>query len=324
MKALGVLLILIVVVATGGFTYVQATWDRDFSDVPLPAITASRDSATIARGEYLVRTVAHCAECHALASNPEAGIDGPLSGGYAFEIPMFGRFVAANITSDSVSGIGALSDGQVARVIRSGVDRHGRMAAFMAFSVGAMSDEDLTAIVSYLRTQPAVRKANDPDEWGLAAKALAGTMKPRQTPPPVHVAAGGVSIERGRYLALGPGACTTCHTPVNPLTFAEDGPPLSGSTQAEPDATEPGFEFVIPNLTPDSATGHITNWSEEQFVARFKQGPVYPGSKMPWEAFRRLTDDDARSIYRYLRSVPPVQHNVGPTHRKVGSVAAMK
>jgi mono/diheme cytochrome c family protein len=319
LKVLGGLLLVVVVVATGGFAYVQATWDRDFSDVPMPAITASRDSATIARGEYLVRTVAHCSECHALASDPAAGIDGPLSGGYVFDIPMFGRFVAANLTSDSATGIGALSDGQVARAIRAGVDRRGRLAAFMAFSVGEMSDEDLTAVVSYLRTQPAVSKVVGTEEWGLAAKVLAGTIKPRLTPPPAHVPAGGVSVERGRYLVMGPAACSTCHSPVNPLTFAPDGPPLSGNTQAEPDPLAPGFEFVIPNLTPDSATGHIVTWSEEQFVARFKQGPVYPGSKMPWHAFRRLTEDDTRSVYRYLRTLPPVHHVVGPTHRKVGT-----
>ncbi|MBK8058467.1 MAG: c-type cytochrome [Gemmatimonadetes bacterium] len=323
-KVLGAFLLLVVAAALSGFAYVQATWDRDFSAVPMPAIVASRDSGTVARGEYLVRTVAHCAECHALASDPAAGIDGPLSGGFVFDIPVFGRYVAANITSDSATGIGALSDGQIARVIRSAIDRRGRFAPFMSFAVGEMSDEDLTAVVSYLRTQPAVPKVNATDEWGLAAKALSGMFEPRLTSPPAHVAAGGVSVERGRYLAMGPAACSTCHSPIDPLTFAPDGPPLSGSTQAEPDGAEPGFEFVIPNLTPDSATGHIASWSEDQFVARFRQGRVYKGSKMPWEAFRRLEDDDARSIYRYLRTLPPAHHEIGPQHRKVGATAGVK
>jgi hypothetical protein len=31
---------------------------------------------------------------------------------------------------------------------------------------------------------------------------------------------------------------------------------------------------------------------------------------MPWLAFGKLTDDDLRAIFTYLRSVPPVQHRV--------------
>ena len=82
--------------------------------------------------------------------------------------------------------------------------------------------------------------------------------------------------------------------------------------------SEKTFEIIPPNLTPDPDTGHITAWCEDQFVARLKAGPVFGGSKMPWNAYRLLSEDDARSIYRYLRSVPPVKHLVGPTRREKG------
>ena len=127
-----------------------------------------------------------------------------------------------------------------------------------------------------------------------------------------------MSIERGRYLALGPGACGACHTPTDNL-FRPNGPALSGGTIPQPDETAADHEFVPPNLTPDSATGQIAGWSEEQFVARFRQGRVYPGSRMPWENFQRITEDDTRSLYRFLRSIPPVRHVIGPTYRKVGA-----
>ena len=52
--------------------------------------------------------------------------------------------------------------------------------------------------------------------------------------------------------------------------------------------------------------------SEEQFVARFRQGRLLPGSPMPWQAFSRMSEDDLRSIYRYLKSVPAVKRDVGP------------
>ncbi len=73
--------------------------------------------------------------------------------------------------------------------------------------------------------------------------------------------------------------------------------------------------FVPPNLTPDSVTGRIATWTEEQVVARFRGGERLPGSPMPWRA-GRMTDDDLRAIYRYLRTVPAVEHDPGPSLRR--------
>ncbi len=39
---------------------------------------------------------------------------------------------------------------------------------------------------------------------------------------------------------------------------------------------------------------------------------------MPWENFAEMTDDDVRSIYRYLRTLPPTNHAGGPTRRPSG------
>jgi hypothetical protein len=40
---------------------------------------------------------------------------------------------------------------------------------------------------------------------------------------------------------------------------------------------------------------------------------------MPWENFQRMTEEDLRSIYRFLRSLDPVEHQTGPTYRPKGS-----
>ena len=74
---------------------------------------------------------------------------------------------------------------------------------------------------------------------------------------------------------------------------------------------------MAPNLTPDATTGIIASWSEDQLVARFRRGRVHAGSIMPWEGFQGLTDDDVRSLYRYLRSLAPVENDVGPVRRPV-------
>jgi mono/diheme cytochrome c family protein len=324
LKVLAVLAGGLVAVLAAGYMYISLTWPRDYSSTPIPDVRASTDPEVIARGEYVVQALGHCAACHGFASHdfkPGDPIDWnkPLAGGYSWDIPLFGHFVAANLTPDPETGIGNMTDGQVARAIRYGVDRNGHILPFMMLAVGALSDEDLTAVVSWLRSRPAVHQENSRESYGVMAKALAGSFTPRRGPFPQHVAPGPEpSIDRGRYLAQGAAACIQCHTQRNDLTFAIDGVPFAGATTPSPDGTDPAYEFVYPNLTPDPETGHITSWSEDAFVQRLRGGRVYAGSEMPWENFQRMTEADARSIYRYLRSLPPTKHLVGPPHRKAG------
>jgi mono/diheme cytochrome c family protein len=102
-------------------------WKRTF-DVPLPDIQASTDSTVIATSRYLAFGPAHCAYCHTTAETGPAldrGEQPPLSGGFLFRIPP-GTFRTPNLTPDRETGIGAVSDGQLARMLRSGVRRDGR------------------------------------------------------------------------------------------------------------------------------------------------------------------------------------------------------
>jgi hypothetical protein len=64
--------------------------------------------------------------------------------------------------------------------------------------------------------------------------------------------------------------------------------------------------------SPDRETGALGRMTEDQFVARFRQGRLLPHSPMPWQGLSRLAEDDLRSIYRYLAIVPPVKNDVGP------------
>ena len=108
------------------------------------------------------------------------------------------------------------------------------------------------------------------------------------------------------------GRCESCHTPRNLKTGEFLGPPLSGGMPFK-SRLQPGMMFVTPNLTPDSATGHITRWSEDLFVQRMHAGAVFADSPMPWGSYRRMSDTDLRALYRYLQSLKPVPHNVGPS-----------
>jgi hypothetical protein len=69
----------------------------------------------------------------------------------------WGESVSRNITSHKEKGIGAWSDAEIKRSITQGLRRDGsRLKPPMGFDWYArMNDEDLTAIVAYLRTVPA-------------------------------------------------------------------------------------------------------------------------------------------------------------------------
>ena len=125
---------------------------------PFPEIKASTDSGVIARGKYLALGPAHCADCHASPDSKELvekGIEVPLSGGYKFDLPI-GAVYVKNITSDTLTGIGKYTDAEISRILRFGVRPDGTaVLPFMPFH--NTSDEDLTAIISFLRTQQPVR-----------------------------------------------------------------------------------------------------------------------------------------------------------------------
>jgi mono/diheme cytochrome c family protein len=312
--------VVIVVLVVGG--WLLATWSVDYPDTPYPDVVASGDSAVIAQGEYIANAVAHCSACHSPADqlkNFTLNFSSPLEGGYVFEMGPFGTYTAANLSSHP-NALGRYEDREVARAIRAAIGTDGKLAPMMRFGVGPMADEDLVAVISYIRTQPPVEAERPRPQYGILAKLLSSRFGPREDPGPSYVPAGEASVERGRYLALGPANCSGCHTPLDPMAgFAPAGPPMSGAFAPEPDATDPNFEIAAPNLTPDPATGHITSWTEDAFVARFLGGRLVRGSPMPWENFQRLTEADVRSVYRYLRTLEPVEHNVGPTRRPVGS-----
>lgn len=144
-------------------------------------------------------------------------------------------------------------------------------------------------------------------------------------------------VSRGAYLVSAMG-CGSCHTPK---TMGPHGPRsdasrfLAGHPEdaalAPPPVLGPGPWVAVSswdttawsgpwgisysaNLTPDENTG-IGSWSEETFVGALRTGrhmgvarPILP--PMPWGAFRNLTDEDLRSIYAYLWTVPPVRNRV--------------
>jgi mono/diheme cytochrome c family protein len=109
----------------------------------------------IKRGFYLV-TIGHCMECHTPARNGKRDFEGSLGqGGREFPGP-WGVSVAPNITPHPDKGIGAWTDAEIKQAITRGVSRDGRrLKPPMAYPWYArISEQDLSAIVAYLRTIP--------------------------------------------------------------------------------------------------------------------------------------------------------------------------
>jgi mono/diheme cytochrome c family protein len=115
----------------------------------------------IRHGAYLV-TIGHCMECHSAWSRGVSDFKNGLGhGGRAFP-PRAGSpegtpgSVAANVTSDSVAGIGAWSDAEIGNAIMHGIARDGRpLKPPMAYAFYAgLKPGDLADIIAYLRTVP--------------------------------------------------------------------------------------------------------------------------------------------------------------------------
>jgi len=283
-------------------------------EAPYPRLHASTDPVLIERGRYLAFGPAHCIDCH---GTPGAGGPtgrAPLAGGKEFHLPV-GTFRVPNITPDTRTGIGRYRDEEIARMLRYGVRPNGEaVLPFMPFA--DLSDEDLTALLSYLRSQEPVAHAVAKHELNLVGRVVnAFVLAPRgPSRPPVARVAREATAAYGRYLTHSIGNCVACHTKLDMRTGELVAPPFSGGA-VHPSTTDPGQNFVTPNLTPDKRWGWLNGWSEEAFVARLHAGRVQQGSPMPWEAFARIDEQDARAIYRYLKTLPPSPGGPDPTNR---------
>lgn len=114
----------------------------------------------VAYGAYLAGPAGHCIECHTPMTKPPMrdyeNMKG--AGGFKFEGP-WGESIAANITPDMETGLGKWTDAQIKTAIATGVRPDGaKLRPPMAFSYYKnISDEDLDAIVAYLRSLKPVK-----------------------------------------------------------------------------------------------------------------------------------------------------------------------
>lgn len=302
--------IVLLILIAGLYIVIISNQDKKF-DAPYPNVIAVKDSATIARGKNLVYGAAHCANCHSpkgMGERVNSGEEVPLSGGQEFDIPI-GSLYAGNLTPDE-TGIGKISDAAIARALRYGVGTTGTaLFDFMPFH--NTSDEDLTAIISYLRSQPAVRNEVPKHDFNLLGQMVrAFLLKPAGPEGPVPASVKrDTSAAYGKYLANSVANCRGCHTNRDLMTGAFTGEDYAGGLKFELKTDSGVYSLTTPNLTSDR-TGRIINWTKEQFIGRFRIGGRIPQSHMPWGPFSRMSDEELTAIYNYLQTVKPVRNTV--------------
>ena len=300
--------------------YSSLRWDAAVAR-PVPPLTASHDAAAIARGEFLFKKSLNCWGCH----SPDNQGNAPPSGGVKFDLtdlsPALGVYYARNITPDSGTGIGSWTDGEIVRAIREGIRKDGRVL-FPIMPVDplyGLSDTDVLALVSYMRTIPPVKNAVPERMPSLFAKTLmtVGMIGPmKQVTEPIVAPQRALTREYGEYVTRHAALCAECHTPRNLMDgdFYYDSL-LAGSSISFGDKTDPVISYA-PNITPDPATG-IGQWTEDQFLLMMRSG-LGPDGKvrtrhMPYAYFGLWDSLELRAVYAFIRSIPPVRRTVVPS-----------
>jgi len=287
---------IVLLVLAEGLTLVVMMRQNLKYTAPYPDIQASTDRTIILRGKQLVFGAANCAGCHSkgnVDSLLSLGKDVTLDGGLLFQTPI-GKIYSKNITPDNETGIGKYTDAEIARILRYGVRPDGT-AVFDFMPFHNTSDEDMTAIISYLRSQTPVKNEvaeNSYNILGYIARAfMIRPVGPRGEVP--KSIARDTSATYGKYLALNVADCNGCHTKRN-MTGEFTGKPFAGGNEIE--------GFITPDLTNDTKS-RIANWSQQNFIDRFRVGRMIAKSPMPWNSFKRMNDTELKAIYNYLRTV---------------------
>lgn len=276
------LLTLALALVAGAAAYGAAQLSRSYPN-PATQLTVARTPERIARGQRLANA---CVGCHASNSQlPLAGRDFTAGG------PPVGTLYAANLTPGG--DLKGWSDGEIIRAIREGIHKDGRSLLIMpSQNFRNLSDDDVQALVAFLRSQPPTASPTPPTRinlMGALIVTLSGGAILSAQPPlagPVTAPPPGPTAAYGQYLATSVGGCTECH-----------GPNLAGRTGGG--NGPPGGPAL---------TALARRWSEAEFVQAIRTGKRPDGSalgeEMPWQQISALaSDDDLRALYAYLATL---------------------
>ncbi len=319
LKILGVLIVLLVVIGLGVYLWAGITLNRlraqtfetHSADFPIPfpvdaaeaaamgltgdATNALAQQRAVERGKHLVTSRYTCIACH--GEN--------FGGGVMVDAFPIGRLLGPNLTLGTGSRTANFQPRDWDRIVRHGVLKDGRPAVMPSDDFQFMSDQELSDIVSYIRSLPPVNNTVPASTFGPLGRILVATgrmkfsasvipshMSPHMVRPPEATA----SAEFGKHLAS---VCLGCH-----------GPDLSGGPITGGDPSWPPAR----NLTPD-ATG-LKGWTYDQFVTALVKSRRPDGTALrePMTFLapfgQNMTETERQALWAYLQSLPPVSKTV--------------
>jgi mono/diheme cytochrome c family protein len=249
----------------------------------------------VTRGEHLVTARYTCMACHGAK----------FGGGVMVDAFPIGRLLAPNLTLGTGSRTADYQPRDWDRIVRHGVLRDGHPAVMPSVDFQEMSDQELSDIVSYIRSLPPVNNTVPTSTFGPLGKILVATGKMQfsasliashTTPHLVYPPAESASADFGKHLTS---ICVGWH-----------GADLSGGPIAGGDPSWPPAR----NLTPD-ATG-LKTWTYDQFMAALTMSRRPDGTALrsPMKEVagygKSMTDGERRALWAYLQSLPPVSKTV--------------
>ncbi len=311
LKILGILLGIVVLAVIVFVIYINVrgtgSYPVNVPDIPKVEVTPER----VIRGERIASML--CKSCHL---NNETG---KMTGRLLAEAPQFGKIYSRNITKDHEIGIGNWTDAEIIYFIRTGINpKSGKFIPPYMPKLLHISDEDLRSVVAYLRSdlpdvQPDKTEYPESDPSFLSKFLSLVAFHPfnypdHEIPDPDTTN----KLEWGKYLTLYQIECFACHSkdfktmnveiPEKSEGFFGGGNLMIGAD---------GKNITTMNITPDEETG-IGNWSEEEFIKALRSGivPHGPALRNPMIPYLMLTDEEAKAIYAYLRTVPKISNKV--------------
>jgi mono/diheme cytochrome c family protein len=269
---------------------------------PLTAdATTPASPPQVARGAYLA-SAGNCMGCHTERGGPA------YAGGRGVPTP-FGTVFAPNLTPDGVSGLGAWTAAEFWRALHNGRARDGRLLypAFPYPNYTRVTRTDSDAIFAYLRSLPAVAKANRAhtltfpfDRQAALAVWRALYFRPAQ---PQHDASRSAAWNRGAYLVEGLGHCNACHASRNALGATASPFDLAGGLI-------PVQNWYAPSLASPHEAG-VADWNDAQVVALLATGVsprgavMGPMSEVVSGSTQHLSEPDLLAMTRYLKALQP-------------------
>jgi mono/diheme cytochrome c family protein len=273
LKRIGIIaasFILFIIIATvytqvGAEVRLRKTYDIEVESIPIPS-----DETSLEKGKDLVVS-GRCTDCH--------GFD--LGGQISSDNPAVGKIYASNLTAGR-GGVGRVyQDLDWIRAIRHGVGQDGRSLVITpAQFYYYLSDEDLGAIIAYIKSLPPVDNelpspkvgplsrmfvslfGNGAKEWLPAEKIDHSAPRPAAPKP-------GITAEYGEYLVT-TRTCLVCHS-------------------TKDISTAPG--------------GSLAEMDKEEFRSAMRLSQDLSMSI----SVRRMTNDELDAMWLYLKTLEPEQ-----------------